>query len=61
MSVIRRKFTNEQKLEIVNQSMAEDISIESLAEKYTNHPRYLVTADAARRSNTPDESATSIL
>ena len=34
MSIIRRKFTKEQKLEIVNQSMSEDISIESLAEQY---------------------------
>ena len=37
MSIIRRKFTKEQKLEIVNQSMAEDISIESLAEQYKIH------------------------
>ena len=37
MSIIRRKFTKEQKLEIVNQSMSEDISIESLAEQYKIH------------------------
>ena len=37
MSIIRRRFTKEQKLEIVNQSMAEGISIESLAEQYKIH------------------------
>lgn len=37
MSIIWRKFTKEQKIEIVNQSMSEDISIESLAEQYKIH------------------------
>ena len=33
MSIIRRKFTKEQKLDIADQSMTKNISIESLAEQ----------------------------
>ncbi|MEZ4928377.1 MAG: transposase [Saprospiraceae bacterium] len=38
MSKIRRQFTKAQKLEIVNQSLDEDIRIEDLAEEYKIHP-----------------------
>lgn len=38
MSILRRKFTKEQKLEIVKQSMEEDVSIEALAQQYKIHP-----------------------
>lgn len=38
MSTIRRKFTKEQKLEIVKQSMEEGVSIEALAQQYKIHP-----------------------
>lgn len=38
MSIIRRKFTKEQKLEIVKQSMEEGVSIEALAQEYKIHP-----------------------
>lgn len=38
MPKIRRIFTKEQKLEIVKQSMEEDVSIESLAQQYKIHP-----------------------
>lgn len=38
MPIIRRNFTKEQKLEIVKQSMEEDVSIETLAQQYKIHP-----------------------
>ncbi len=38
MSTIRRKFTKEQKLEIVKQSMEEGVSTEVLARQYKIHP-----------------------
>lgn len=38
MSILRRKFTKEQKLEIVKESMEEDVSIEALAQQYKIHP-----------------------
>lgn len=38
MSIIRRKFTKEQKLEIVKQSMEDGISTEALAQQYKIHP-----------------------
>jgi transposase len=38
MSTNRRNFTKEQKLEIVKQSMEEDVSIEDLAQQYKIHP-----------------------
>lgn len=38
MPKIRRNFTKEQKLEIVKQSMEEDVSIETLAQQYKIHP-----------------------
>jgi transposase len=37
MPTIRRKFTKEQKLEIVKQSMEEGLSVESLAQQYKIH------------------------
>lgn len=33
MSILRRKFTNEQKLEIVKASMEEGVSMEALAQQ----------------------------
>jgi len=41
MSMIRRKFTKEQKLEIVKESLEVDGSIESLAKQYKIHPNTL--------------------
>ena len=38
MSIIRRKFTKEQKLEIVKQAMEEGVSVEDLAHQYKIHP-----------------------
>lgn len=38
MAIIRRNFTKAQKLEIVKQSMEEDVSIEGLAQQYKIHP-----------------------
>ena len=41
MSMIRRKFNKEQKLEIVKQSLEEDVSVEELAAQYKIHPNSL--------------------
>jgi transposase len=38
MSINRRKFTKEQKLEIVKESLEAEVSIESLAQQYKIHP-----------------------
>lgn len=38
MLILRRKFTKEQKLEIVKESMEEGVSIEALAQQYKIHP-----------------------
>ena len=38
MSISRRKFTKEEKLEIVNQSLEEGAVIEDLAAQYKIHP-----------------------
>lgn len=38
MSQIRRKFNKEQKLEIVNQSLEEGVSVDELASQYKIHP-----------------------
>ena len=38
MSILRRKFTKEQKLEIVKESMEEGVSMEALAQQYKIHP-----------------------
>lgn len=38
MPKIRRIFTKEQKLEIVKQSMEEDVSVQALAQQYKIHP-----------------------
>lgn len=38
MSQMRRKFTKEQKLEIVKQSMESEVSLEALAREYKVHP-----------------------
>lgn len=38
MSILRRKFTKEQKLEIVKESMEEGVSMEALSQQYKIHP-----------------------
>lgn len=38
MSILRRKFTKEQKLEIVKESIEEGVSMEALAQQYKIHP-----------------------
>jgi transposase-like protein len=38
MSKLRKRYTKEQKLEIVNQSLEEDVIIEELGKRYDIHP-----------------------
>jgi transposase len=59
MSIIRRKFTKEQKLEIVKQSLEDGVTIEDLAHQYKIHPNsicrwrreYLKHADSSFPGN----------
>lgn len=38
MSKLRKRYSKEQKLEIVNQSLEEDVSLEELGKRYNIHP-----------------------